>query len=676
MITGILSAQNRKDDIPMDQAIRYGKLDNGLTYYVRENAIPEDRAEFYLVVNAGAILENPDQNGLAHFCEHMAFNGTKNFEKHEIIEWLQSIGMKFGPEINAYTTHDNTTYILQKVPVDIPENIDTALLILHDWAGHVSFEGEEIDNERGVIHEEWRVRRGADFRLMNQYQKVVFKDSKYAEHDVIGDVDIIMNHEYKTIRDFYNDWYRPNLEAIIVVGDIDPAEIEAKIIAQFNDLKNPENERPREEFTVPEHQETYVSILTDKEATKTMSMIFWKHDPPAKKDLTYYRESILQNLYSMMINQRLSEKLTQKDPPYAYAFSAYMPYIRTVDTYLAGAIANNGEALKALEAVLIENQRVKEFGFTQSELERNKEQLRTMIEKMYNERAKKESRDYVQEYQSHFLEGDPIPGIEYDYAYINEILPEITVEEINSLAKKYIRPENRVVVITGPEDENIEMPQEEEVLNLLEKVQNMTLTPYEDVVVNTPLVSNPPEKGKRAKRSKNKAQGTETWVLKNGVTITFKPTKFKDDEILMSAWSHGGISSVKTKHLPSANMAVDIIEESGLGKHDKNALQKLLIGTFAEVHPILSQNWEGFKGSCRSTDFETMLQLTYLYFTEPRLDNDAVEGLISRKKAMLENRLANPQTILFDSLSMIMAQYHPRVEPFTVAYLDRVEPER
>lgn len=669
-------AQNDTKMVPMDDAVRFGKLDNGLTYYIRENAIPEDRAEFYLVVNAGAILENPEQNGLAHFCEHMAFNGTENFQKHEIIQWLQSIGMKFGPEINAYTAQDNTTYMLQKVPVDIPENVDTALLILHDWAGKVSFEGEEIDNERGVIHEEWRTRRSADFRMMNEYQKVIFKDSKYAVHDVIGDIDIIDNHKYETIRSFYHDWYRPNLEAIIAVGDFDADIIEAKIKEQFGGLQNPENERAREEFTVPEHDETYVSIVTDKEATQTMALVFYKHEPPAVKDLTYYREGILQQLYTVMINQRLSELLTSKTPPFLYGFSAYIPYIRTVDAYLAGALANNGEALSALEAVLIENQRVMQYGFTASEFERSKDELLSMIEKMYNEKDKKKSAEYMNQYQSHFLDGEPIPGIAFDYEFVKSILPEIDLEEINVLAKKYIRKENRVVVVSGPEKDDVVMPAEQDVLDLLAKVEGMELEPYEDKVVDAPLVSAIPEKGKRAKRSKDKDLDTETWVMKNGVTVVFKPTEFKDDEIMMTAWSHGGLSAVKTKYLPSAQVATDIISESGIGKHDKNSLQKLLAGKVVSVNPYIYDNSEGFRGSCSPKDLETMLQLVYLYFSEPRLDNDAVEGLMTRTHGMLENRSARPATALNDTMMMTMAQYHERVEPFTAEYLDRVDTER
>ncbi|PLW98179.1 MAG: insulinase family protein [Marinilabiliales bacterium] len=678
LLPGMTAVYAQQDNfaVPMDSEVRYGKLENGLTYYIRENAIPEDRAEFYLVVDAGAILENPDQNGLAHFCEHMAFNGTENFEKHQIVEWLQSIGMKFGPEINAYTTQDNTTYMLQKVPVDIPENIDTALLILHDWAGKVSYEAEEIDNERGVIHEEWRVRRGADFRMMNEYQKVVFKDSKYAVHDVIGDIDIIDNHDYETIRSFYRDWYRPNLQAIIAVGDFDAEVIEQKIKEQFGTLRNPENMRERVEFSVPDHDETYVSVVTDKEATQTMSLVFYKHNPPAVKDMAYYRESILQQLYTIMINQRLQELLTSKKPPFVYGFSAYIPYIRTVDAYLAGALANNNEALSALEAVLIENRRVMQFGFTQSEFERSVEEFQSMVEKMYKEKDKKKSSEYMNQYQSHFLDNEPVPGIEFDNDFVAKTLPELSVEEINELAKKYIRHKNRVVVVTGPDKEEVVMPTKEEVLALLDKVEQMELDPWEDKVVDAPLVSDVPEKGKRDSKKKDKEKGTETWVLKNGITVVFKPTEFKDDEILMSAWSHGGMSAVKTKYLPSAAVATDLIMESGIGKHDKNSLQKKLAGKNVSVAPYINSTSEGFRGSCSPKDFETMLQLTYLYFTEPRMDADAAEGLMLRTRGMLENRSARPATALSDTILMTMAQYHPRVEPFTAEYLDRADPDR
>ncbi|HPE86937.1 MAG: insulinase family protein [Bacteroidales bacterium] len=671
-VVGVARPQTA-NEIPLDEAVRYGRLENGLTYYVRENAVPEARAEFYLVVNAGAVLEYPHQNGLAHFCEHMAFNGTEHFKKHEIIEWLQSIGMKFGPEINAYTSHDNTTYMLQKVPLDKPGAIDTALLILHDWAGKVAFEDEEIDNERGVIHEEWRVGRSADFRMMNQYQKVVFQDSKYATHDVIGDIDIIDNFEYQTIKDFYNNWYRPDLQAIIAVGDFDGAVIEEKIKTVFGALENPENALPRVNYEVPEHIETRVSVVTDKEATQTMALVFYKHTPPAVKDKAWYRESILQQLYAAMINQRLQELLVAKNPPFVYAFSAYIPYVRTVDAYLAGALANSNAALTALEAVLTENQRVKEYGFTDSEFERSKEEFRSAIEKLYREKDKKNSSEWVMQYQSHFLDKEPAPGIEYDRNFVMEVLPGIQLEEINALADRYIRDKNRVVVISGPEKNEVVMPDRNAVMAVIEKVEAMDLEPYEDKVTDTPLVAMEPEPGKRAKKSKDKTMGTEIWTLKNGVKVVFKPTDFKDDEILMTAWSYGGLSAVKTADLPSAFLATDVVHESGLGKLDKMALQKKLTGKVAVVNPYIAEYSEGFRGSCSPQDFETLLQLVYLYFTEPRLDEDAVAGMVSRTRGMLENRSARPVVALYDTLTRAMAQYHPRVEPFTAQYLDRVD---
>ena len=670
------SEAQSSNKVPVDNSLIYGKLDNGLTYYVRENSLPENRAEFYLVVNAGAILENPDQNGLAHFCEHMAFNGTEHFDKHELIEYLQSIGMKFGPEINAYTTQDNTNFMLQKVPVDVPENIDTALLILYDWAGKVSYENEEIDNERGVIHEEWRVRRGADFRMMNKYQKVVFKDSKYAEHDVIGDIDIIDNFDYQTIKDFYHDWYRPNLEAVIAVGDFDAKMVEEKIKELFGSLENPENERPRENFEVPYHKETYVSVVTDPEATQTVSLVFYKQDPPKEKDLIYYRESIMQQLYTMMINNRLQELTLVADPPFVYGFSAYIPYIRTVDAYLAGAMAKNNEALSSLEAVLVENQRVKKFGFTATELERNKTELLSLIEKAYKEKDKKKSAEYMSQYQSHFLDKEPIPGIEYDFNFVKDILPSITLEEVNALAKKYIQDENRVVVISGPEKEGIVMPAEADVLAVINDAENTPVEAYVDKVTDAPLVATEPTSGKRDKKSKDKDFGTETWVFKNGVKVVIKPTEFKDDEILMTAWSYGGLSAVKTSDLPSAQLAVDIIGESGLGKHDKTSLQKKLSGKVASVTPYIYDNMEGLNGSCSPNDLETMLQLVYLNFTEPRLDKDAAAGLINRTRGMLENRSSRPMIALIDTMNNTLAQYSPREKPFTLETLDAADPQQ
>ncbi len=658
--------------VPLDPGLTYGTLDNGLTYYILENDMPENRAEFYLVVNVGATLEDDSQNGLAHFCEHMCFNGTTNFEKHEIIHFLQSIGMKFGPEINAFTSHDNTTYMLQKVPTEDPANVDTALMILYDWANNVSFESEEIDNERGVIHEEWRTRRSAMFRLMTESQKVLFHGSKYAERDVIGDIEIIDNFEYEEIRRFYKDWYRPDLQAVIAVGDFDAAEMEAHIKALFGQIPKRENAKPREEFPIPDHTETLVSIQTDPEAQYNMIQVYWKHDPSPEKNMKYYRDGVLEEIYSIMLNARLQELTLQDDPPFLFAISMYSGVARTKDAYVAFGIAANDKITTALEAMLVENERLKIHGFTETELERAKADYLSSVETMFKERDKQDSDGYVWEYSDHFLEGEPAPGIAYDYAFVNEVLPGISLEELNSLAVKWISDENRVVAIAGPESEETIMPTAEEVLALIASINDKEIAPYIDNVSDAPLVADVPEPGSIEKKNKNKKLGTETWELSNGVKVVFKPTNFKEDEILMSAHSFGGTSLYDIDELMSAENSVSVVSMSGLSGFNEIELQKKLSGKVVNVWPFISEVSEGFNGNCSPEDFETMMQLVYLYYTETRKDETAFNSYMNMMKGILDNKENDPSSALQDTLLVTMADYHPRVRPMTSEILTEV----
>ncbi len=656
--------------ISLDPKTTYGKLDNGLTYYIRENSYPENRAEFYLVVNAGAILEDDDQDGLAHFTEHMAFNGTENFKKKEIINYLQSIGMKFGPEINAFTSHDVTTYMLQKVPVDVPENIDTSLMVLYDWAYNLAFEDEEIDAERGVIHEEWRTRRGAEFRMMTKANEVLYQGSKYAERDVIGDIDIIDNFEYETIKRFYRDWYRPDLQAIVAVGDFDGEIIEAKIKEIFGQEPARENPREREYFNVPDHEETLVTIQTDKEARYAVVQLFYKHDTDKKKDASYYRQGMLESLYSSMLNARFQELLQSENPPFIFGTSVYTNIVRTKDAYLAYAVANEKQLEDALRTLLIENERVKKFGFTETELERARKDYMVKTEKQFKERDKKESQAYVWEYYDHFLRDEPAPGIEFDYAFVKSLLPGITLEEINNLAKEWIIDENRVVVMMGPEKEDFEMPTKEEVLRILDEVEDEEIAAYDDKVSDEPLIPVELEAVPVASVTEmEKFEATE-WTFPNDVTVVIKPTDFKEDEILMTAFSMGGTSLYDIDELISADFSATIALQSGLGTFDQVSLQKKLAGKIVQLYPSVNSVFEGFNGSVTPTDLETMLKMINLYFTDPRIDETAFNALMKRYKDLLENKELNPASTLQDTVLVTNASYHPRVRPMSVDLLE------
>jgi len=664
-----ISGFDPRATLPTDPDVTIGKLDNGLTYYIRKNELPKDRAEFYLIVNAGAILENPDQNGLAHFCEHMAFNGTKNFEKKEIINYLQSIGMKFGPEINAYTSQDQTVYMLQKVPVDIHEHIDTALMILNDWASNLSFENEEIDAERGVIHEEWRTGRSAMERMSQKYNKVIFKDSKYAIHDVIGDINILDHFEYETIKNFYRDWYRPDLQAIIAVGDFDKELVKKKITELFSSIPKPQNPRARAEFEVPGHKETLVSVVTDKEAQFSTVQLYYKHDPYKEKNMGYLRNSLRNELYNQMLNQRLQELLQSETPPFLYAYSGYTGLAKTKDAYMAYAAAKNNETLPTLKTLLIENERILKYGFTAGELERSKTDMLKNYENQYNERNKRKSDRFVWEYMSNFLDNEPIPGIENEFALAQQFIPTITLDEVNALAKKWITEENRVAVITAPEKEGVTVPTEAEVLAAINSVKNEKIEPYIDQVSNKPLIDKIPTPGKITKTDVNSRLGTLTISLSNGATVVLKPTDFKDDEILFTAYSKGGASQYSPEDIISVNMTSQVMANSGLAGFDEIELEKMLSGKIANVNPWITDLQEGFRGNSSVADLETMFQLLYLSFTQPRADQKAFGSIMNRMKGTLENAAMNPATALRDTLTVTLANYSPYRKPMTLELL-------
>lgn len=662
--------------LPMDPDVIFGKLDNGMTYYIRENREPKERAEFYLVCNVGALSEDEDQNGLAHFCEHMAFNGTKNFDKKAIINYLQSIGMKFGPEINAFTSSDETNYMLQKVPTTNQKNVDTALLILYDWASNISFENEEIDAERGVIHEEWRTGRSAMFRMMREANKTIYKDSKYAVHDVIGDINTIDNFNYDVIKRFYADWYRPDLQAIVAVGDINGKEMEKHIRELFSTIPKKENPRTREFFPVPDHQQTLVTVQKDKEAQYPIIQIYYKHEPNHKRDMEYYRNQYKQQLFNTMLNARLQELIVSENPPFVYGYSFYTGITRTKDGFISFAVGNNNELDKALHALLIENKKVLQFGFTATELDRAKAEMKRNIEKQFAEKDKMENDSYVWQYYSNFLEQEPIPGIAFDFAFTDVIMPGITLEEINAQAKDWITDENRVISVMAPDNPDIKVPTEEEVFAILTAVGQENVTAYVDKVTDKPLMSTEPVPAPVAKKGKDKTLGTTEWTFDNGVKVVVKTTDFKDDEILFSAFSFGGSSLYDTKDLISASLSPYLVEESGLGDFDKIALSKKLSDKVVSVNPYISGESEEFTGSCSAKDLETLLQLINLYFTAPRMDDVAFNAVIKRLKAIYDNRSLEPESALQDSVQVLMANHNPRVRPMSSALIDEANAKK
>lgn len=673
-IPSLLAQQKTFDmnaPVPFDTGTIKGTLDNGITYYIRKNTNPQTRAEFYLVVNAGSILESDAQNGLAHFCEHMAFNGTKNFEKKKIINYLQSIGMKFGPEINAFTSHDVTTYMLQKVPTDNQATIDTALMILLDWASNVSFENKEIDAERGVIHEEWRSGRDAETRMSNNYNKTLFYNSKYAVRNVIGDVNIIDNFPYDTLKKFYKDWYRPDLEAVIAVGDFDPAVIEKKIKTLFGSIPKPVNPKNRTYYEVPDHDQILVDVQKDKEAKYTIARIYYKFNPVEVKNMSYYKLSVIKQLYNMMINERLGELLDEENPPFLYGFSAFSGMVPKKDAYVSMFYAKNNELERGMRTMMEENERVKKFGFVKTELERAKAEYLSEMEQQYKERLKRKSNSFAWEYFNNYLEQEPVPGVDFDYDFIKTILPLITLDDINNLAKQLITDKNRVVIVTAPDKPDVIVPDKDKIEKWVKSFNFDGLKAYVDKISNKPIIPEElmPTAKKVEKTTEDKANGITEWVLKNGAKVVLKQTDFKEDEIMFSAYSLGGSSLYPDKDFVSAMITEDVIANSGVGQFTKTELGKMLAGKLVDVEPFLGELQEGLTGNSSPKDFETMLQLIYLYFTPPRNDTKAYNSFYNRQKGLIENRANDPENAFRDSIQTIMSQHSLRRRPMSMELL-------
>jgi zinc protease len=601
----------------------------------------------------------------------MCFNGTENFEGKAIINYLESIGMKFGREINAYTIHDETVYTLMKVPVNVDGAVDTSLMVLYEWAGAVAMKEAEIDAERGVIHEEWRTRTSGSARIRNKTMEVILSDSKYAIHNVIGSLDVIDNHPYDTIRAFYNDWYRPDEQAIIAVGDFDVKELEAKIVKMFSKLEMPKNPKERKYYPVPDHKDTKIVIATDKEVTRNNVSIFYKHDPAKdRNNEAFYRSEYVEQLYGAMINGRLQEIAQQDNAPFNMAFSGYSNFVRTKDAYMSIGIAKNNMNLVTLEALLTENERVLRHGFTATELERAKKEMMSQMESLYEGRNKQKSNSIASHYQDHFLTGEPYPGMDWEYAFAKRIMPGITLEEINALAKKWITKENRVISITGPQKEGVKVPTEDEVRAIIAKVEASEVAAYVDNFANRPLVAEEPTPGKITET--NTTPTKVEWTLSNGVKVVMIPTDHKDNEVIMRAYSFGGTSTVKAKDDVTAGFAAGIAKESGLGDFDKIELSKQLSGKQASVSPYISELTEGMNGYATPKDFETLMQLTYLQFTKPRFDKSAFNTYMKRQKAFLENQASDPNSAFRDTIGCMLSSHHPRKAPTTLADLEKV----
>ncbi|VXB49022.1 Zinc protease [Flavobacterium sp. 9R] len=647
--------------IPFDPNVKTGKLDNGLTYYIKKNAKPEKKVDLRLVVNAGSILEDDDQQGLAHFMEHMCFNGTKRFPKNQLVDYLQSIGVKFGQHLNAYTSFDETVYFLP-IPSDNPEKLEKGFQILEDWAFNTVLTPEEIDKERGVVLEEYRLGLGAQKRMMSRYLPKMMHNSKYASRLPIGKKEILEKFKYETLTRFYKDWYRPNLMSVIVVGDIDVAEMEKKIKEHFSVYKNPANEKVRNVFEVPNHKETFVAVESDKEASNTQVQLVYK-DYDAPKTITTvgdFRNYIVEGLFNTSLNNRLEELTNSATPPFTFGYSYYGgTYARNKKAYQSVAMMAEDKQLSALKVLVTENERTKKFGFTSGELDRAKADFLAQIEKNYNDRAKTDSENFVEEMQLNFLEKEPLPGIEWTFETMKKLMPSITLADVNGFIKNYIKEDNRVVVFMGPQKDNLKKVTEQEVLETL-KVNEADLKPYEDKAVAASLLRKEVRAGTVVKREANAALGTKTLVLSNGVKVVYKTTDFKNDEVLFEAVSLGGSNLYSNEEMKKVQFANGALAEAGFSGLKLNDINKFMTGKIARVNPYIGQTTEGLRGNATPKDLEYLFQMVNAYFTDLNFDQEAFEGFKQKQSSFFKNMASQPQYYFQQEFYAYLNKENPR----------------
>lgn len=663
------------DVLPIDKQVIIGKLPNGLTYYIRQNVEPKNKAELYLVNKVGSVLETDDQQGLAHFTEHMAFNGTRDFPKNQMVDYLQKSGVKFGADLNAYTSFNETVYQLP-IPTDTAAIFNNGFKILANWAGYVSFDPTEIDKERGVVLEEERLRgKNAQERLQQQVLPVLLNNSRYALRLPIGKEAILKNFKPETIKSFYHDWYRPDLQAVIAVGDFDPKQVEALIKQNFSGLQNPAAEKPRVKYTVPATPGTAVKIATDKEFPYTLAQIVVKHPGTTIKNTNDYMQSVRVQLFNQMLNSRLGELLQKPNPPFLFGRSSYGGFLGEQDAFTSIAVAKPGELEGAIKAVVAETERARKFGFTLTELERAKQDALVQMGNAYKERDKTRSVNFVREYQQHFLEGEAIPGIDYEYNFYVNNIGKITLSEMNALAGKFIGDQNRVVIVEGPEKDKAALPSESTLLQWISSA-GQNVTAYVDNVSSDPLLSKLPEGTKVTSAVPDSAIGTTTLTLGNGLKVVLKPTEYKNDQILINGYAFGGSSLASDDDFTSANLASSIISSSGVAQFNQGMLDKKLAGKNVSITPYISEFAQGITGRSSPADFETALQLIYLYFTQPRKDNDIWQSTISQTKSVLANRGLDPPSVFQDTISAVLSNYNFRgmvtkAERLNTASLDK-----
>ncbi|WP_214227419.1 insulinase family protein [Pedobacter sp. B4-66] len=673
----VSAAAKKTDDtlIPNDPNVKIGKLANGLTYYIRKNSEPKNRAELYLANRIGSLMEDDDQQGLAHFTEHMAFNGTKDFPKNDIINYLQKAGVRFGADLNAYTGFEQTVYQLP-IPTDSALVFKTGFKILANWAGKVVMEGEEIDKERGVIIEEDRQRgKNAQERMSKQLLPLLLKGSRYENRIPIGKIDILKSFPHDRIRSFYKDWYRPNLQAVIAVGDFDVNEVEQLIKANFSDLTNPANPRPRLSYDLPDNKEPLVKVITDPEQPYDVAIVMYKLRGTPTKTTAGFKKRLMYSMVNSMLGARFEEILQKENAPFIFGQSSFGPYqgglVSGINAFQTVVASKSGDQLeKAFAGALAENERMSKFGFLQSELDVAKKNILAGNEKQYKEKDKTASASFVQQYLNNFLKGSVIPSIDFTYAETQKAIASITLAEINALVKTLTPKENQIIIVQAPEKDKAILPTEAQLIAAV-KNAGSGVTAYVDNSLNKPLLEKKPTTGKIVSEKKIDAVGVTELTLNNGIKVLLKPTDFKNDQVIFSSFSKGGISLADDNDLESAQM-VSLIAQSGVGEFNPTQLSKLLAGNTGRAGAYVDDLYQGFSGSSSPKDIETAFQMVYAYATAPRKDVEIFNKNISDYKVVLGNKNANPNSVFSDTVQAVLSSYNKRAMPTNLEDLDKV----
>ncbi len=650
--------------LPMDKAVRYGKLPNGLTYYIRHNALPENRANFYIAQKVGSVQEEDNQRGLAHFLEHMCFNGTDNFPDDRLLKYCEGIGVKFGLNLNAYTSTDETVYNIDDVPVT-ENNVDSCLLILRDWADGLTLATKEIDKERGVIHEEWRMRSSASSRIFERNLPALYPGSRYGYRYPIGTMEVIDNFKPEELRAYYEKWYRPDLQGVIVVGDIDVEKVEAKIKALFSPIVMPENAAAYEHYPVPATSEPIYIIDKDKEQARAIIQVMFKDDPlpeELKNTPMFLAANYMNSVAASILNARLGEISQKPECPFIGAGGQDDNYMisKTMDAFTVGILPKPGKDAEALQAVMEEIERINRFGFTATEIIRAREEFLSGMERIYDNREKQKNSFYVPQYVRHFLEGDPIPDIETEYNTYKMLAPNIPAEAISAVFKEYTASTdtNFVCLAMYPEKEDVAVPTVEQFKNAVAAAKAAQLEAYVDNVKDEPLV---PQLPKAVKIKKENAAdfGYTCWTLGNGARVFFKKTDYNDAEILFSATSFGGQSLIPAKEHINASLLENVIGSTGLGNFTSTELEKKLAGKQASVKVSLGEITDNLSGSSTPKDLRTLFELIYLRFQKPANDVDGYNNTIAYLKTALENADKQPMTAFSDSISATIFGHNP-----------------